>query len=435
MPGRSRCRAASDGNSRRQGGHQEAQKLSTTTRPRSEASGLPATVPLPAGMASAGAGLPSRPAGGVPVLQAESRSPEASREAGRDASTGVRRRGTLFTIRAMEQEHRPVLSVVVPAGSGEGDADLRACLDSLAAGSEPGWVLGEHWELLVVVPDGAGAAEVARAFPQARVVEATPPGEPEWRLRHRACQVGSEAARGAWLLFTTPNTVHAAGAASRAVVEAERYEVALLSYGARPVGGALIARALLPMILAEIANAYPPAQVNDGAKRIGYATSEFLLADAEQYRVLGGHGMFAASPTPEVELAFLFKRRELGVRYREAPEALSAQVETSLAAMWRGWRVKLPSLISNTPALAAWRLLDFLLLWGLLLLALLYPVPFAWERWLLWLLWLRNAWRVYRRAARSHLPAGDLLLALTLGLPLFAGLCMVSRPGGKASLR
>ncbi len=328
----------------------------------------------------------------------------------------------------MGNENGLVLSVVVPAR--EGDGDLRACLASLVAGSEPGWVLGEHWELLVAVAEGAGEAELARAFPQVRVVGASAlSGRNEW------CQKGAEAARGAWLLFTTPGTVHAEGAVSRAVVEAERCGVALLSYGAKPVGGGLAARALLVMILSEIATAYPTAQVNDAKKRIALATSEFFLVNAERYRELGGHGAFAASPVPEVDLAFLAKRRELGVRYRDAPEAVSAQVESDFGAMRQAWRAKLPSLIGNTPALAAWRLLDIALLWGLLLLALLYPVPFAWERWVLWLLWLRNAWRVYRRAGRSHLPAADVLLGITLGLPLFVALCAVSRAGLKKTLR
>lgn len=345
----------------------------------------------------------------------------------------------------------PVLSVVVPVSIGDGghEFDLRACLTSLIAGSEPGWVLGQHWELLVIFAStsaenaavaestvAAEAAAIARAFPLARVLPvASSPRQTGWAARNEACRAGAEAARGAFLLLTTPNTVHAAGAASRAVVEAERYGATLLSYGARPLGGGLRARALLTMILSEIATAYPSAQVNDPAQRIAYATSEFFLINAERYRELGGHGAFGASPTPEVDLAFAAKRRELRVRYREAPEAVSAQVETGFGTLWAAWRVKLPSLIHNTPALAAWRLLDVALLWGLLLLALLYPVPFAWERGILWLLWLRNGWRVYRRAGRSHLPAADLLLGLVLGLPLFAALCAVSRTSRNNPLR
>ena len=319
-----------------------------------------------------------------------------------------------------------MLSVIVPAVRGS-EESLRACAASLAAGNEPGWVLGEHWELLLV---GASAG-LAAEFPGARVlplVEAPPDS-----LYNHALATGAEAARGQWLLFTEPGTVHTAGAASRAVVEAERYGVGVLSYAARWAGGGLLERALLPMILSEIATAYPPAQVNDPAKRIAYAAEQFLLVRADRYRELGGHSALASSRISAVDLAFLAKRREVGLRYRYAPEAVSARLPAGLGPMWREWSGRLGLLIHNTLALGAWRTLDFLLLWGLLLLALFYPVPFTWERVVLWLLWLRNAWRVYRRAARSHQPAADLLPALTLGLPMFAALCFLS--SARARLR
>ena len=83
-------------------------------------------------------------------------------------------------------------------------------------------------------------------------------------------------------------------------------------------------------------------------------------------------------------------------------------------------------LIDNALPLALWRLLDFALVWGLPLLALLYPLPFVWERAALWLLWARTLLRVYRRTARSHFSAGDVWLSIALGLPLFAALAYVS---------
>ena len=98
----------------------------------------------------------------------------------------------------------------------------------------------------------------------------------------------------------------------------------------------------------------------------------------------------------------------------------------SFGALWQGWTRSLALLINNTLALAAWRALDFVLLWGLLLLALFYTPPFWWERVVLWLLWLRTVLRIWFRTARSNFAASDLALALTLGLPLFAALCYAS---------
>jgi hypothetical protein len=78
-------------------------------------------------------------------------------------------------------------------------------------------------------------------------------------------------------------------------------------------------------------------------------------------------------------------------------------------------------LFGNPIALAAWRVLDLLLLVGLPVLTwvmyqrnLLPILLFA-----LVLIWARNLWRFYRRVAKSNFPFADCLLA-PLALPLFA---------------
>ncbi len=297
------------------------------------------------------------------------------------------------------------LSIIVPARDAE--AMLGACLRSLIGQSEPGWVLGEHWELLVV-DDGStdGTTKIAREFAAVGLLGRGQVG------KAAAAQAGADAARGEWLLFTDADTVHAEASASRALVEADRYGARMLSWGPRREGKDVLGKAIDVLANSEIATAYAPAQVNDPAKRIGFASGAFLLVEAAAYRKLGGHARVAASLTPEVDLAFAAKREKVPLRYRYAPEMLTSH------GTLESWRFAL--LVNNALTLAAWRVLDFLLLWGLLLLAVFYPVPFPWERAVLWLLWLRNAWRVYRRAARSGVPAGALALALTLGLPVFA---------------
>ncbi len=324
-----------------------------------------------------------------------------------------------------ERTSEVVLSVIVPARDEE--ANLALCLRSLVSQSEPGWVLGEHWEL-IVVDDGSTdrTAEVARGFAGVRLLSAQTPPPKGWTGKTKACRTGAEAARGQWFLFTDADTVHDAGSASRAVVEAERYSVGVLSYSPRQTARGLLERAVLPLVFSEIATAYPPAQVNDPARRIGFATGQFLLVRADAYRQLGGHAAFAASLVAERDLAFRAKRDKLGLRFRYAPEAVKARADTSFGTLWVGWTRNLAVLIDNAPALSLWRLLDFALVWSLPLLALFYPTPFVWIRIAFWLLWARTLLRVYRRAARSKFAAGDVWWSLVLGLPLFAALAYAS---------
>jgi hypothetical protein len=95
----------------------------------------------------------------------------------------------------------------------------------------------------------------------------------------------------------------------------------------------------------------------------------------------------------------------------------------SLRAMVEGWTKNLALLFGNPLAMAGWRALDFLLLFGLPLLAFwTYEVS---VRRILWvivlLLWVRTLWRFYARVVKSNFPFADCVLA-PLALPLFAAL-------------
>jgi glycosyltransferase involved in cell wall biosynthesis len=318
-----------------------------------------------------------------------------------------------------------VLSVIMPARNEA--ARLRACLASLIAESEPGWLLGEHWELLVV-DDGSTdqTIEIARSFAGVTVLSARTPLPHGWTGKANACWTGAETAQGQWLLFTDAGTVYALGTTGKAIVEADRFKVGMLSYAPLERHTGVLQQALMPMVLAELATAYAPVNVNDPAKRVGYADGRFVLTAAEEYRRLGGYASVDKSLKPEVDLAFLAKRTKTGLRYRYAPEALSVVDDRDFGAAWTGWTRKFALLVNNALALAAWRALDVLLLWGLLLLAILYQPPYWWETAALWLLWLRTVLRVWRRTARSKAPAGEIALSLVLGLPLFAALCYAS---------
>lgn len=318
-----------------------------------------------------------------------------------------------------------VLSVIVPARNEE--ATVPACIGSLAAQSEPGWLLGTHWELLVVDDDSRDrTAEQVRAAAGARLISARTPRPKAWTGKTNACWTGAEAASGRWLLFTDADTVHQPGSLSRSVVEAERYAVAMLSYWPRQVPAGLLERAVLPLVYSELATAYPERQVNDPEKRIAMASGQFLLVRADAYRAMGGHAAVAASLVEDVDLAFQAKRGKAGLRYRYASEMVETRSAGGALAFWRGWVKSLALLINNALALALWRVLDVALIWGLLLLALLYPTPYLWVRAAFWLFWLRTLVRVYRRAARSHAPTGDVLLSMVLGLPVFAALLYTS---------
>ena len=271
-------------------------------------------------------------------------------------------------------------------------------------------------------------AEIARGFAGVTVMEA---GKLEqgWTGKANAIWTAARQARGRWLLFTDADTIHEPGNLRRAIHEAQRHKVGMLSYSPRQIVSGLAQRTLMPLVFCELALAYPPAKVSDPKQRIAAANGQFLLVEREAYRRIGGHAAVADKVLEDVELAVLAKRRGVGLRLRYADDALATRMYRSTAAMIEGWTKNLALAFNNSLALAAWRALDFVLLLGLPLLAVelwnarLAPHSLQWigAGWVLALLWVRTLFRFYVRVAKSNFPFVDCALS-PLGLPLFVAL-------------
>ena len=315
------------------------------------------------------------------------------------------------------------LSVIIPARNEE-DC-LGDCLRSLVSQSDETWQLGRDWEILVIDDGstdrtGSIAAAIAAEFAGVTVMPA-PSLEKGWTGKANAVWAGAKAAHGAWLLFTDADTIHEPGHLSRAIVEADRHQAAMLSYSPRQLVTGLAQRALMPLVFSELSVAYPPARVSDPESSLAAANGQFLLVRRDAYFANGGHEAVKDAVLEDVELAGIFKRRKLGLRFRHAPDAVATRMYRSFAAMFEGWTKNLALLFGNPLSLAAWRILDLLLLFGLPILTwVLYQrnlLPIL--VWALVLIWIRNLWRFYRRVAKSNFPFADCLIT-PLALPLFA---------------
>jgi glycosyltransferase involved in cell wall biosynthesis len=321
------------------------------------------------------------------------------------------------------------LSVIIPARNEE--QNLPACLASLLAQSDEFFLLGRDWELIVIDDNSSDgthnlARDLAGKNPGLSVLEA-----PELELRDtqraftgktQACWLGAQAAKGAWLLFTDADTIHEPGDLVRAMHEAERHSAALLSYSPRQIVHGIVQRALMPLVFSELAVVYPPAQINDPGRRTAAANGQFLLIDRGVYFALGGHRAVGRSVLEDVDLAWNVKRaapRNNGrsLRFRYAPEALSTRMYQGIGDMMEGWTKNLALLFPHALSLAAWRLLDILLLL-LPFVYVLYPHLTLMQNGLLFLIWARTIWRFYSRVSRSHFGFVDCALS-PLALPLF----------------
>lgn len=332
----------------------------------------------------------------------------------------------------MDDQSRLKLSIVVPVRNEE--ACLRDCLWSLVRQQEEGWELGQEWEILVV-NDGStdGSREIAESFVGVTVIGG---GElpRDWTGKANAVWRGAEAAQGEWFLFTDADTVHEPGSARRAVAEAERHGAGMLSYSPRQVVTGLAQRAVMPLIFGDLAATYTPAKVNDPANYAAAANGQYLLVRRDAYERIGGHREVKGEVLEDVALARLAKHRRVGLRFRYAPEQVSARMYRSFGAMWKGWTKNLALLFANAPALAGMRLLQLAVLAGIPLLMWFfatYPALYhadagrATYRELgigaLGIVWLRALWGFYSRVARSNFRFRDYVWA-PLGIPLYAAL-------------
>jgi len=323
-----------------------------------------------------------------------------------------------------EPEELIELTVIVPARNEE--QSLGACLESLTAQSEEIFELGRDWELIVVDDDSTDkTAEIARGFSGVTLMQAAKP-EPGWTGKANAVFTAAKIARGRWLLFTDADTVHEPGDLRRAIHEAARHKVGMLSYSPRQIVSGIAQRSLMPLVFAELALAYPPAKVSDPNNRVAAANGQFLLIEREAYRRLGGHASVANDVLEDVELAYLAKRRKVGLRFRYADDAVATRMYRTTSAMIEGWTKNLALLFHNTLATALWRALDLVLLVVLPILmfrlwnARLDVRSLTWlgAGWLFAAIWLRTIFRFYARVAKSNFPVSDCAIS-PLGLPLF----------------
>ncbi len=323
------------------------------------------------------------------------------------------------------------LSVIIPARNEE--LSLPACLTSLISQSEPGFALGQQWELIVVNDASTDqtrniAAEAAAKHSGVTLLDAPPldlSPRGGFTGKNNACWTGAQAARGRYLLFTDADTVHNTNDLSRALHEIDRHKAALLSYSPRQIVTGFWQHALMPLVFSELASVYPSKEVNDPVRSLAAANGQFLLIEQAAYFAVGGHRAVGREILEDVALASNVKRSGRTIRFRYAPDALSTRMYRTTSAMIEGWTKNLALLYPKPIALALWRILDLALFIALPILALgiLWLVP--WQRWTLLLIWVRTLWRFYARVARSNFPALDVAISI-LGVPLFAYLLVRS---------
>lgn len=311
----------------------------------------------------------------------------------------------------------PTVSVIVPARDEE--ASLRACLESLVAQA------GVNFEV-IVVDDGSTdrSSSIAQSFAGVQIIS-PPPLAPGWSGKNNAVFAGTKVAEGEWLLFTDADTVHLPGSLARAVQEAKNHGASLLSYSPAQDLRSFWEKAVMPVIFAELAAKFHPADVSDPTSSHAAANGQYLLITRSAYNAIGGHEAIASSLLEDVELAHAVKSSGRKIFFRYGGDAVRTRMYRSFDQLREGWTKNLALLFPVR--LAIMRLAEFLLITGNLLAGFYFL--FKGDRISIYVvasLFVGLYLNLLRRVSKAHFGWKSGTLAL-LGLPVFSYLLLRSR--------
>jgi len=312
---------------------------------------------------------------------------------------------------------RPAVSIIVPARNEE--ASLGDCLRSLVAQTN---VPVE----IIVVDDGSTdrTREIAESFAGVRVISPCPlPAG--WTGKNNAVVAGAEASRGEWLLFTDADTAHLPGSLERALAEAKENGVDMLSYSPEQIAVTFWEMAVLPVVFAELAHAYPPKQVSDPASPIAAANGQYILIRRDAYEAVGGHRAIAGELLEDVALARVVKNSGRKLRFRYAADAVRTRMYRNFHQLREGWTKNLALLFPQPGWLAA----KLLFLWSVAWIMFFWaPVGFAGHRRPWWTSALILApMYLGQRLRRANFDWAMEVLGALFGYPMFAYLLLRSK--------
>jgi len=315
---------------------------------------------------------------------------------------------------------RPTVSVIVPARNEE-DC-LGACLASLLRQT------GVNFEILVVDDASTdGTRAIAASFPGVRIVD---PGFPPagWSGKNNAVTAGARTASGEWLLFTDADTVHLPGSLALALAEARDRKVSLLSYSPEQDVRTFWEKAIMPVVFAELAATYRPADVSDPHSHAAAANGQYILVERSAYYAVGGHAAVAGSLLEDVALARLIKQSGRPIFFRLGKGIVRTRMYRSFSQLREGWTKNLALLFGHPGLLGLSRMGEFLLLAGSMawVVTTLGGAASSIGRVAALALALITWGLFFRRILRAHFSWDSTTLAV-LGLPLFSWLLLRSK--------
>lgn len=233
-------------------------------------------------------------------------------------------------------DREPPVTVVVPCKNEE--THITACVDSILKQDWP------DFELIVVndrSTDRTGEVldELAARDPRLRVIHVREGELPEgWFGKTHALHLGSQAARGDWILHTDSDCLLAPNAVRVGVVTGVAREFDMVSFCPHFVGRGFWDSMMTPLGGIVTSAMYTMQFANSThVPSVAFACGQYMAIRKDILQKVGGWEAVRHVPADDVEMAKLLKSTGHRPRIGWGMDLVQATMYDSFARVWRGW--------------------------------------------------------------------------------------------------
>lgn len=194
----------------------------------------------------------------------------------------------------------------------------------------------------------AVAQQFAQSDSRVRVqrVDDLPKG---WMGKSHALWHGTRSVRTQWLLFIDVDCTLRPWAVRRAIDEARRRHVNMLSLWPKQAAGGFWEHAVIPLCGGIIALWFGSQRVNDPSSPLAFANGQFLLFERAAYEQIHGHQAVRSAMIEDIPLAEHAKKSGLSCWVASGRDLVSVRMYESYDAILEGWsRIFVGALRSGT---------------------------------------------------------------------------------------
>jgi hypothetical protein len=189
---------------------------------------------------------------------------------------------------------------------------------------------------------------------------AAPPLPEGWTGKIHACHRLAEAARGAYLLFVDADVRLEPGAAAALAGRAQQSGARMVSAVPRQITGSLGELLTVPMVNFTLLGYLPmPFMRRDPNPGLGAACGQLLLAEAEAYRAVGGHGAIRTLLHDGIQLARVFRRAGHMTDLVFGHDLATCRMYARFEDAWAGFAKNAHEGMATQKALPVWTILLF----------------------------------------------------------------------------